>query len=50
MFSELNLSEINTVLSLGESFSVSAPVKLKRTLLIQRKVMEYGTYPLTKIK
>lgn len=50
MFSELNLCEINTVLSPGESFYVSAPVKLKRTLLIQLRVTEYGTHPLTKIK
>lgn len=50
MSSELNLCEINTVLSLGESFYVSVPVKLERTLLIQLRVMEYGTHPLTKIK
>lgn len=48
MFSQTNPCQINTVLSLGESFYVSVPVKLKRTLLIQLTVMEYGTHPLTK--
>lgn len=28
----------------------SVPVKLKRVLLIQRRVMEYGTHSLAKIK